>query len=148
MHASPAQDGLEGLSAGDAERRMDWPSASHSIAEIVAHMAFWQDWFLGRVKGSGETAPATAALGWPEVKQGDWPKIHKWFLDGLDEAARLDPASKQAIDPPFEFPPMAHHNAGDVVSHIALHNTHHLGQVIVLRQCMGLWPPPSGGFTW
>ena len=148
MYAAPPQDVLEALSADDAERRMDWPSASHSIAEIVAHMIFWQDWFLGRVKGSGEPAAATASIGWPEVKAGDWPKIHQRFMDGLKEVAALDPASKQAVDPPFEFPPMAHHTAGDVVSHVALHNSHHLGQVIVLRQCMGMWPPPSGGFTW
>lgn len=147
MHASPAHAVLEGLTAEHAERRMDWPNA-HSIAEIVAHMAFWQDWFLGRVKGSGAPAPATASLGWPEVKQGDWPKVHKRFLDGVEEVARLDPKSTQPVDPPFEFPPMAHHNTGDVVSHVALHNSHHLGQVITLRQCMGLWPPPSGGFTW
>jgi uncharacterized damage-inducible protein DinB len=148
MYASPPQAALEGLRSADAERRMNWPSSSHSIAEIVAHMAFWQDWFLGRVNGSGELAPATASLGWPDVNQGDWPKIHKWFFEGLEEVARLDPKSRQAIDPPFEFPPMAHHAAGDVVSHVALHNAHHLGQVITLRQSMGLWPPPSGGFTW
>lgn len=147
MYALPAQAALEGLEAADAERHMDWPNA-HSIAEIVAHMAFWQDWFLGRVKGSGELAPATASIGWPEVKQGDWPEIQKRFLHGLEQVARLDATSTQPIEPPFEFPPMAHHNAGDVVSHVALHNSHHLGQVITLLQCMGLWPPPAGSFTW
>jgi hypothetical protein len=30
----------------------------------------------------------------------------------------------------------------------ALHNTHHLGQIITLRQLMGVWPPPSGTITW
>ena len=104
---------------------------------------FWAEW-----EGSGDPAPATAALGWPDVQKSDWPRIRQSFLHGLDKAALLDSKSMQAIHPPFEFPPMAHHNAGDVVSHIALHNSHHLGQVITLRQCMGLWPPPSGGFTW
>lgn len=147
-YASPPREALEALSSADAERRPAWSSSAHSIAEIVAHMIFWQEWFLGRVKGSGEPAAEHASVGWPAVKPGDWPNLHKRFLDGLEEVGRLDPKSQQPVDPPFEFPPMAHHVAGDVVSHIALHNAHHLGQVITLRQSMGLWPPPSGGFTW
>jgi uncharacterized damage-inducible protein DinB len=31
---------------------------------------------------------------------------------------------------------------------IAAHNSYHLGQVVVLRQMLGAWPPPSGGLTW
>jgi uncharacterized damage-inducible protein DinB len=31
---------------------------------------------------------------------------------------------------------------------MAQHNSHHTGQVIVLRQMMAIWPPPSGGLTW
>ncbi len=147
-YALPPHGVLEGLTPDDAERHLDWPGASHSIAEIVAHMAFWQDWFLGRVAGSGEPAPQTASIGWPAVNKGDWPRVLQRFQEGLDQVALLDPSSKKPIDPPFEFPPMAHHNAGDVVSHVALHNAHHLGQVITMRQCMGLWPPPSGSFTW
>lgn len=148
MHGSPPAAALEGLGAADAERRPEWPGAAHSIAEIVAHMVFWQEWFLGRVNGFSDPPPETAALGWPAVNQGDWPKIRQSFLDGLEKIAALDPKSQQAIDPPFELPALADYVAGDVVSHVALHNAHHLGQVITLRQSMGLWPPPSGSFTW
>ena len=28
------------------------------------------------------------------------------------------------------------------------HNAHHLGQVVLLRQQRGLWPPPAGSYTW
>ena len=30
----------------------------------------------------------------------------------------------------------------------AAHNAYHLGRVVLLRQMMGSWPPPSGGLTW
>ena len=30
----------------------------------------------------------------------------------------------------------------------AAHNAYHLGRVVLLRQLMGIWPPPSGGLTW
>jgi hypothetical protein len=32
--------------------------------------------------------------------------------------------------------------------HVANHNAHHLGQIVLLRQLMGRWPPPSGSWTW
>jgi hypothetical protein len=31
---------------------------------------------------------------------------------------------------------------------MAAHNPHDLGQVVLLRQMLGAWPPPSGSYTW
>lgn len=31
---------------------------------------------------------------------------------------------------------------------IASHTSYHTGQVVMLRQLLGKWPPPSGGLTW
>jgi uncharacterized damage-inducible protein DinB len=28
------------------------------------------------------------------------------------------------------------------------HNSYHLGQIVLLRQELGAWPPPRGGDTW
>jgi hypothetical protein len=50
---------LDGLSDADAERRLS--GASHSIAEIVAHLSFWQDWFLARCRG--DARPMVTAAG-------------------------------------------------------------------------------------
>src|SRR5262249_12094487 len=36
----------------------------------------------------------------------------------------------------------------EVLQTIASHNSYHLGQVVVLRQRLCAWPPPSGGLTW
>ena len=40
------------------------------------------------------------------------------------------------------------YTARDVWEHVGQHNAHHLGQVVILRQFLGLWPPPAGTFTW
>jgi hypothetical protein len=29
-----------------------------------------------------------------------------------------------------------------------VHSSHHLGQIITIRQLLGLWPPPGGTLTW
>jgi uncharacterized damage-inducible protein DinB len=39
-------------------------------------------------------------------------------------------------------------NARDIVWQTLVHNSYHLGQVAVLRQALGAWPPPSGRDTW
>jgi uncharacterized damage-inducible protein DinB len=138
---------LEGLDSELAERRA--AGAPHSIAEVVAHLAFWQDWFAGRIHGGATPMPESAALGWPSVAPGEWPAVRKRFLDRLRELAQLsDQDGNRPLSPPIEFPPMARYTVGDALVHIATHNSHHLGQVILLRQLQGAWPPPAGSWTW
>ena len=140
---------LDGLSADDAERPAS--ATMHSVAAVVAHMTFWQEWFVERCHGRGGPPAASAAMGWPTVAPGTWSEVHDRFLRGLDaavavgaDASRLD----ARVHPPIEFPSMADLTIHAALIHIAMHNAHHLGQVITLRQVMGLWPPPGGGYTW
>jgi uncharacterized damage-inducible protein DinB len=140
---------LAGLTAAHANRKAG-PGA-HSIAEIVAHMAFWQDWFLDRCDGVSSPMPAPAARGWPPVREGDWETVLGRFERGFDRALALaegDARSTQSVTPAIEFEPLARYTVGDVLTHLALHNAHHVGQVITLRQLQGTWPPPAGSWTW
>ena len=145
-HLAP-EPALDRLSPDDAERRV--PGATHSVAEIVAHLAFWQDWFHARCTGDGVPPPPTAADGWPQVSPGDWPKIHDRFLERLARLGAIaDGDLSRPVTPAIEFAPLAHYTLGDALVHVATHNAHHLGQVIVLRQMLGAWPPPAGSWTW
>jgi uncharacterized damage-inducible protein DinB len=74
--------------------------------------------------------------------------VHDRFVAGLERAAAFGDRSERPLAPAIDFPPLAHYTIGDAIVHIAQHNSHHLGQVILLRQLMGLWPPPSGSWTW
>jgi uncharacterized damage-inducible protein DinB len=147
-HLAPAKT-LEGLKAADAERRVS--GVNHSIAELVAHVTFWARWFCDRCDGIHAPMVTSAALGWPPVAAGSWPDLERHFLDVLDRAARIG-ADRQRlatpITPPIEFPPLASYTVHDAMVHIAVHTAHHLGQVVVVRQLMGLWPPPAGSWTW
>jgi uncharacterized damage-inducible protein DinB len=146
-HLPPAAT-LAGISAADASRRI--AGLPHSIAEIVAHMTFWQAWFTARCAGTATPMAASAALGWPETGVTDWPVVCDRFLEGLDTlataVAEMDPDGP--IQPPIEFPILAGYTARDVWEHVAQHNAHHLGQIVVLRQILGIWPPPAGSYTW
>lgn len=146
VHMPPAQM-LAGLSEADAESRTG--QAPHSIAEIVAHLDFWQNWFLKRCRGEAEPMASSAALGWPGVAPGQWPAIHDRFLAGLQQATELTSGDVRIrVQPPIEFPPLGEYTVEDALVHVAVHNAHHLGQVVLLRQMLGLWPPASGSWTW
>jgi uncharacterized damage-inducible protein DinB len=147
-HIPPAS-ALERLTPDEAERRV--PGATHSIAEIVAHMNFWATWFCERCEGRNAPMVTSAATGWPDVAPKSWPVIHGQFLSTLERAVAIGVNSARLaspVTPAIEFPPLAHMTIRDALVHMATHNAHHLGQVIILRQLMGLWPPPAGSFTW
>jgi uncharacterized damage-inducible protein DinB len=138
---------LDGLSAEDAERRIT--GAPHSIAEIVAHLAFWQDWFYARCIGQAIPLVASAAAGWPPTTTGSWPLVQSRFIDRLQQLAALaDGDVTRPVKPSIEFGPLANYTVGEALVHVATHNGHHLGQVILLRQLLGSWPPPAGSWTW
>jgi uncharacterized damage-inducible protein DinB len=145
--AGPAA--VAGVSADAAAAKPN--GAFHTIAEIVAHMAFWQRWFLDRCDGLTVPMPAPASLGWPTVSRNDWDSVREQFeadyrraLALTDDVARVD----LPLTPAIEFTPLTHYTIGDALTHIALHNAHHLGQVITLRQQLAQWPPPAGSWTW
>lgn len=144
-HLPPAAT-LAGLDPADALRKV--AGLPHSIAEIVAHMNYWQKWFAARCQGRDEPMAAAAADGWPGVH--DWSAESERFLTGLDALAAIvgQQAPDDAIAPPIEFPMLAGYSYRDVWEHVAQHNAHHLGQIVVLRQLLGVWPPPSGSYTW
>lgn len=144
-HMPPAP-ALAALAPDAAERRL--PGADHSIAELVAHMAFWQEWFCRRCEGEAEPMPAPAARGWPAVAPGSWAAVHDRFVAGLAMVAAMSDRGDQAVTPAIEFPPLARYTVRDAIVHVAQHNSHHLGQIVLLRQLMGAWPPPSGRWTW
>ncbi len=135
---------LDDLAADDAMRKV--AGAAHCVAEIVAHLAFWQDWFLARCDGEGRSMVAAA-----DVDAAGWIPLRAQFLLGLDTAVALSEDAARVdhpISPAIDFPPLAGYTVRDALTHIAVHNAHPLGQVVTLRQMIGRWPPPAGPWTW
>ena len=144
----PAQV-LEGLTGEQAAARV--AGAPHSVVELVAHMVFWQEWFLDRCAGVGTPPVAKASLGWPAAGAEDWERLKGCFSANLERGVKVagDAAtSARRVDPPIEFPELANYTIGDAIAHMALHNAHHLGQIVTLRQIQATWPPPFGSYTW
>lgn len=80
--------------------------------------------------------------------EDDWRRVHGSFLAGLTRIAELESQATRRVEPAIEFPAMAIYTIENVITHVALHNAHHLGQVATLRQIQRAWPPPAGSWTW
>lgn len=124
----------------------------HSIAEIVAHMWYWQE-FFNRAAGEGFSGfPEHAEEGWPKVGSGEWDAVRDRFLASIGTAQELamtcDRLDDKLLPENFPVPFWQRESLGSGLLHGAIHSSHHLGQVVILRQLMGLWPPAAGSMTW
>ncbi|MFC4453388.1 DinB family protein [Deinococcus sonorensis] len=136
----PPGRALDGLSAEDACRPVG--GSPHTVAELVAHLRFWQQYTLALGRGEPAAPPAQAADGWPSVDPDGWDALRASFLDGLEDVKRL------AREADLTRLVRGRDTLGHELTLHALHNAVHLGQVILLRRMLGAWPPPGGGDTW
>lgn len=136
----PPSCALGGLSADSACRRVQ--GAPHTVAEIVAHLRFWQEYTLALARGEQPSPPAHADAGWPAAGADDWDAQRRAFLEGLAETKRL------AREEDLSRPVRGRDTLGYELTLHVMHNAVHIGQVILLRQMLGAWPPPGGGDTW
>jgi uncharacterized damage-inducible protein DinB len=151
-HAPPSHI-LEGLGAELVHRRI--AGAPHSIYAEVWHAAYWQDVMLGRVHDRGTPSPEHNAMSFPDdaaVRAEAWANLCGRFLSGAEEAAAIAEGDAQELDRVVLCPSLSNPTRSMTVREqlesFAAHNAYHLGRVVLLRQLLGGWPPPSGGLTW
>ena len=131
---------------------LDWklagnrPAGSpHSLFQLVNHMIYWQEWVVKWLDGKKPRVAKHAADGWPgkvtPTNRKEWEKTASRFRDTLVtlkcRSQQEDPLTKRG-----EMTRM------EMIHLIASHTSYHIGQVAMLRQQLGSWPPPSGGVTW
>lgn len=140
---------LDGLSAQQASTVP--AGLPHSVADIVAHVQFWQRYLLGVFRGEDPDWVESAAESWPggvahtseEQDLEEWDALKFSLLRDMDSLATYaqDEAFMQMHDPQGRFRIVP-------LTSFAGHGLYHLGQVVTVRQLIGVWPPPGGGDTW
>jgi uncharacterized damage-inducible protein DinB len=147
---TPLERALNGITLEQATAKPC--NSPHSITDILAHLNFWQSWALAAIRGEPNPMPAKAADGWVGLA-GNWEGLVSEFLKGLEEAKTLTD-DEALLQKPFDpegkigwgFEKISVGEA--ILDVIAVHNAHHLGQIILLRRMLGVWPPEGGGSTW
>jgi uncharacterized damage-inducible protein DinB len=143
---------LAGISEDQVHRHI--PLAPHTIFQELWHITFWQQVTLDWVRGIETPFPANAAAGFPSestLSEG-WDQLCKRFFDGNDEAVAVarDPARLNVLIncPSRPGQPTRTMTVREQLESLGAHNHYHFGRVVLLRQLIGAWPPPSGGYSW
>lgn len=133
-------DGLDWKLAGERPA-----GAPHSIFQLLNHLVYWQDWVIAWLDGKSPRVPKHASGSWPgevgPAGKREWERAVKSFRKGLGTLERAVGAGDLAAQRKGS-------SRMEMIRAIAAHNSYHLGQAVVLRQMLGVWPPPSGGVTW
>jgi uncharacterized damage-inducible protein DinB len=150
---APPKNVLQALpgEAAHAKPQTSLGSAPHSIYDEVWHMAYWQDISLDWVQGKPTPVPEHAAGGFPSDTSEGWGNLRDRFLAGTQNAAAIANDTERlevVVACPTIGAPERTMTVREQLESLAAHNAYHLGRVVLLRQLLGNWPPPSGGFTW
>jgi uncharacterized damage-inducible protein DinB len=131
------------------------PGAAHTIYEELWHAAFWQQVMLERVRGLATPTPDHNSVSFPTAEQTraeSWSELCRRFLAGAKEAAAMAESPNEKLDAVVRCPspanPARSMTVREQLESFAAHNAYHFGRIVLLRQMLGSWPPPSGGLTW
>jgi uncharacterized damage-inducible protein DinB len=139
VHEGPASHGpslrevLDGVDAALAATRP--PGEAHTIQEIVAHVAVWEDVFRRRL--AGEVVSVSDEQNFPSLPSGEsaWATLLERLNRGnqqLQEAIRRFPDARlQDVAQGKEY------TFATMIDEAPFHNTYHAGQVAVLRRVLG-----------
>ena len=151
-HTPPASI-LEGLPTRLAHQKLD--RAPHTIYEELWHIAFWQQVTLDWISGIETPFPDKPEDGFPgpsEKERMDWDSLRQRFSHGNQQAAAAA-LDGSRLDQPIRCPsrpgaPVRVMTVREQLESLGAHNAYHFGRIVLLRQLLGIWPPPSGGFSW
>jgi hypothetical protein len=118
------------------------PGSAHSPWEILEHMRIAQWDILEFTRNPDHISPEFPSGYWPATaqpaNQQSWPQAVEAFRRGLDAMCQLVVSEDTDL---FATIP---HGTGQTVLREALvladHNAYHLGELILLRRLLGVWP--------
>ena len=146
----PASVVLEGLTEEQATAKPH--GLPHSIADLVGHMYYWQEFFSSVATDGFSGFPEHAEDSWPKLASGEWNSLRDRFLAGVEKSQQLAMTcprlAEKLLPEDSPLPIWERESIGSGLLHACVHNAHHLGQVVTLRQLMQLWPPSGGSMTW
>lgn len=126
-----------------------------SIYAELWHICFWTEMSLKWMHGIEAPYPENTAVPFPTEEQTraeSWEELCVRFERLLEECVELAgdavALNRQVVctSRPGDAPRTM--TVLEQLISVATHNAYHLGRVVLLRQMLGNWPPPGGGFAW
>ncbi|WP_057763076.1 DinB family protein [Cytobacillus praedii] len=114
----------------------------YSVWQVLNHMIFWQDFYLTFLKGKVPEHPEHDEDSWPDetapLNETEWSDTLLLFSKGLKEAENQ---AKKELNELKDL--RLERTRGDILATLMAHNSYHTGQIALIRQLIGEWPPPS-----
>jgi hypothetical protein len=118
-------------------------------------MNYWMDHELHRIRGERSEYPEHNSESFPPepspVDSENWDRLRKQFVDLLADFTALSNSSApemQQIESVQEGDKKLAGTQEAVHWQMVAHNSDHAGQIAMIRQALGAWPPHAGGDTW
>jgi uncharacterized damage-inducible protein DinB len=128
----------------------------HSVGQLVFHMNYWMDYELRRIRGERPAYPTHASESFPSASspsdRQEWDRLKKQFAGLLADFAALANSSPKEMQRPIETVQEGDRKLAGTLAAVlwqmVAHNSYHVGQIAMIRQALGVWPPRGGGDTW
>ena len=128
----------------------------HSIFQIVGHLNYWMDYEIRRMAGEPTLYPQHAIESWPPSATPEneerWREAIARFGGLLGKLEELASAGEEVLDRVVRGNHPVQESESSSVEAVLwqtlVHNSYHIGQVALLRRCLGAWPPRLGGDSW
>jgi uncharacterized damage-inducible protein DinB len=151
-HANPIA-AVQGIPAQLAGREVE--GYPHSICQMVGHMNYWMDYELRRISGHAAHYPTHALESWPSpsavLNESEWKQVIAHFIASLDQLSALAKADSAFLNREVKPNHTVHnqplYSVLDLLWQTAVHNSYHVGQIVLLRRMLNHWPAEAGD-TW
>jgi uncharacterized damage-inducible protein DinB len=145
---------IEDISAEVASRQID--GFPHSIGALVFHMNYWMDYDMRRIRGERPKYPAHNSESFPSrvtpADEAEWDRLREEFSALLNAVTSLTQSNRDQLDGEIEPTHPSHQERAAsleaILWQLIVHNSYHIGQIVMIRRILGVWPPRGGGDTW
>ncbi|RMF37487.1 MAG: DinB family protein [Planctomycetota bacterium] len=118
------------------------PGCPHTVWRLVEHMRICQWDILEFSRNPDHVSPVFPDGYWPTEDQP--PTVEAWEQTLTQFRNDLQAMKELVTDPAVDLLAPIPHGDGQTILRegllVADHNAYHLGQLVVLRQCLGAWP--------
>jgi len=129
----PVINSLQGLTIEQANWKPN--DSSHSVAQLAAHLLFWNKNQLDKFKNNKEDAfDGNNEKTFANLTAEEWQSTVKQLDDVLTEWEKIVATTDETKLTKWY----------NIVAHISTHNAYHTGQILYVRKLQGSWNPDKG----
>jgi hypothetical protein len=151
-HANPIT-AVRGIPVQLAARKLE--GYPYSIFQIVGHLNFWMDYELRRIKQEDPPYPGHAADSWPpdapSANEAEWKQVVSRFAASIEDLSTLAQSDPESLNREVKPTHAVHNQQSSTVLAVlwqtAVHNSYHIGQIVLLRRLLNDWKAEAGD-TW